>query len=308
MSQSHACPNDDTLTLFLDENGSDGSIAIHIRNCAHCQARLESICQDGELETWAKSSNTATPTDGLEYRRVMQRLATIASTNALGDDPTQKFLADDNSHFRKIDHYQIVRIIGSGGMSIVYEAIDLRLNRRVAIKLLRSRDSKELSVARFAREASAIANIHHPNVVTIHQIETESTAEVPYLVMELVDGPSLHAWLNENQTIEPKQAAIWISEIADGLAAAHAAGIIHRDIKPSNILLSPKAIISEGIPNRDSNRNRNSFIAKLADLDCSNRQFGIAINAIRRFDWHTCIRQPEQLVDNATSAQSESTR
>ena len=138
MSTNNACPDNDTLTHFLEKSGSDGTIALHVRNCLYCQRKLDEICQDEEPDTWGKSSDAATPfTDGPERDRVVQRLSSIAVKQHVGNESTHTLHVNDVPILKKMDHYQIVRNIGSGGMSIVYEAIDLRLKRSVAIKLLR---------------------------------------------------------------------------------------------------------------------------------------------------------------------------
>ena len=122
-------------------------------------------------------------------------------------------------------HYQIVRELGRGGMSIVYEANDLTLQRRVAIKLLQARSGDDSNLGRFLREANAIAAIQHPNVVTIHEFNTERDSLTPYLIMEFVDGPSLLDRIQSGKPIPFRTTVHWIASIADALAAAHHCGI-----------------------------------------------------------------------------------
>jgi len=122
--------------------------------------------------------------------------------------------------------YEIVSAVGSGGMGDVYKALDTRLGRNVAIKVVAERFSE-----RFAREAHAIAALNHPHVCTLHDVGPN------YLVMELLEGETLAARLRKGP-LAPAVAARYGMEIADALAAAHARGIIHRDLKPGNIMLT----------------------------------------------------------------------
>ncbi|MBS2011671.1 MAG: serine/threonine protein kinase [Deltaproteobacteria bacterium] len=127
--------------------------------------------------------------------------------------------------------YQIVRPIGRGGMGSVYEAIQLDLGRRVAVKVL----EPGAEVLRLAQEARALAALNHPNVVAI--VDARPDATPPFLAMDLVPGRSLAELIAESGRIEPRRAAILARQLLSALAAAHDAGIIHRDVKPSNVLI-----------------------------------------------------------------------
>jgi Tol biopolymer transport system component len=132
-------------------------------------------------------------------------------------------------------HYQIKAKIGKGGMGEVYRAHDTRLGRDVAIKFLPEATAADPErVARFEREARAVAALQHPNIVTIHSVETiEGHA---CITMELVDGPTLDALIPPNGMPLDKFFEVAIP-LADALRAAHAKGITHRDLKPSNIMV-----------------------------------------------------------------------
>ena len=140
------------------------------------------------------------------------------------------------------NRYRLVRELGSGGMSVVWEAQDERLDRRVAVKQLRfqpglSEREAQTVAARAMREARINARLQHPNAVAIFDVvEHESR---PCLVMELVSSRTLADALQESasHTLEPSQVARIGSQVAAALAAAHGLGIVHRDIKPSNILI-----------------------------------------------------------------------
>lgn len=155
---------------------------------------------------------------------------------------------------RQIDHYQILNVLGQGGMGIVYLAQDTRLKRKVAIKRLKTDlDEGEENSQRNKRlqyEATSLAQLNHPNIVQIYDIIHD--ADELSLVMEYIEGETLNKHLKEHK-VSIKQRLFWLHQIAQGLTAAHRKGLIHRDLKADNILI-----------NRDN-------IAKITD-------FGIAKN------------------------------
>ncbi|MEO8434057.1 MAG: protein kinase [Pyrinomonadaceae bacterium] len=140
---------------------------------------------------------------------------------------------------RTIDsRYRLDKLIGKGGMGAVYEALDTRLNRKVAVKvLIGSMFGNRQALGRFEREAQASARLNHPNIIAIHDYGVIST-EGAYLVMELAHGETLRT-IVERGSVSPRLAADWFDQMLEGLKAAHAAGIIHRDLKPENILIVP---------------------------------------------------------------------
>jgi hypothetical protein len=134
--------------------------------------------------------------------------------------------------------YRLERLVGKGGMGAVYEATDLRLHRKVAVKILTgSMFGNSEALRRFEREAQASARLHHPNIITVHDYGLLST-EGAYLVMELVAGETLGARIKRERQLAPAEAARLFEQILDGLKAAHVAGVVHRDLKPENVLLS----------------------------------------------------------------------
>jgi serine/threonine protein kinase len=135
-----------------------------------------------------------------------------------------------------IGPYQIVKRLGRGGMGVVFQAFDSTLRRVVAVKFLSPRLAvSSLARARFTREAQAAAALNHPNVVTIHAIGEHEG--LPYMVMEYVAGLTLDERLEQEGVLQVKSILRIGIQIARGLAAAHAQGLVHRDIKPANILL-----------------------------------------------------------------------
>lgn len=134
-----------------------------------------------------------------------------------------------------LGHYVLLEPLGAGGFGLVYKAFDQKLQRIVAIKKM-APDLAANSPARkrFVREARAGAAVQHENVVRIYAVEEQPT---PYLVMEYVDGGSLQQHLNDTGPLDPAETLRIGAQIARGLAAAHAQGLIHRDVKPGNVML-----------------------------------------------------------------------
>jgi eukaryotic-like serine/threonine-protein kinase len=136
----------------------------------------------------------------------------------------------------RLGPYEVLTLLGAGGMGEVYLARDARLEREVAVKVLPAgRAVDALAVERFRREAHAVAGLNHPNICSIHDVGEHEGA--PFLVMEYLDGETLAGRLTRG----PFDAGAWLEvglALSDALAAAHAAGVIHRDVKPANIFLT----------------------------------------------------------------------
>lgn len=141
--------------------------------------------------------------------------------------------------------YQLTRVVGSGGMATIYAAIDLRLDRQVAVKVMHSHLAQdEQFVSRFIREAKAAASLSHPNIVAVlDQGWNQGGSPCVFIVMELIEGATLRDYLIEQGSLSPERALSIITPVASALAAAHKLGIVHRDIKPENILVSKEGRI-----------------------------------------------------------------
>lgn len=135
------------------------------------------------------------------------------------------------------DRYEILEKIGTGGMSDVYRAKDHKLNRMVAMKILRQEFAEnENFVSKFRTEAQAAAGLMHPNIVNVYDVGDENG--VYYIVMELVDGITLKKYIEEKNRLTVREAVSITIQVAMGLEAAHRNNVIHRDIKPQNIMIS----------------------------------------------------------------------
>ncbi len=138
-----------------------------------------------------------------------------------------------------LGRYQLERVLGKGAMGIVYEALDPKLHRKVAIKTilisqLDEETAKDFSM-RFVREAHAVARLNHPNIVQVYDFGEEG--DIAYLVMEFIRGDELKSTLSTGGQFDRKECVRIMSELLDALDFAHEAGVIHRDIKPANVML-----------------------------------------------------------------------
>ncbi len=172
--------------------------------------------------------------DDTQLRESVQMLVDAASQS----DPKQ---LDPEAFNRsqplpEIEGFRIIQLLGEGGMGTVYEAEQLQPARRVALKVLRMGYSSQKMVRRFQREAEVLARLKHNGIAQIYEVSFDDETGVPYITMELVEGPTLSKYIQDKQPpiAERIQSAI---EICDAIEHAHQRGVIHRDIKPSNILI-----------------------------------------------------------------------
>src|SRR5215831_9423052 len=131
--------------------------------------------------------------------------------------------------------YRVEEQIGAGGMAVVYRAIDVKHNRRVALKILRRELYDSIGAQRFLREVTIAANLTHPHIVPLH--DSGEADGVLFYVMPFIDGPTLRDKLRAEGTVAVADTVRILRDVADALSTAHAQGIVHRDIKPENIMM-----------------------------------------------------------------------
>ena len=142
---------------------------------------------------------------------------------------------------RTLSHYQVLEKIGEGGMGVVYKALDTRLDRPVALKVLPTDKVTDAERKhRFVQEAKAASALNHPNIITIYDIDQDGG--VDFIAMEHVAGRSLEDRISRHGLRVPEVLRYGV-QIADALASAHASGIIHRDLKPGNIMVADSGLV-----------------------------------------------------------------
>jgi tRNA A-37 threonylcarbamoyl transferase component Bud32 len=194
------------------------------------------------------------------------RDATLVAAEAMADDPALPRFEGDGSP-PACGRYRVLGILGSGGMGRVYEAVDDRLDRRVAVKVLHQH-LNERHRRRLVREAQALAKLSHPNVVHVYEVE-EADGET-FVAMELVRGKTLREWAQRDPRPAWRACVEVYLQAGAGLAAAHAEGLVHRDFKPGNAIIDDKGrvrVLDFGLARPASEREPMEAPAELEILD-----------------------------------------
>jgi len=219
----------------------------HLSECPRCRTALDQLSEPSPLREFRSDCGdlTAAAVEQPELGRLLKGLSETppivsAMTTRDGAQPAEAnaFLGppEREGDLGTLGSFRVVSELGRGGMGIVFRAYDKELARTVALKVLRWERSDERARARFVQEAQAAARLEHENVVAVHGVVNPPNGP-PYLVMQYVAGQTLRQEIEAQKQIDPREAARLAVQIADGLAAAHRAGLVHRDIKPANIML-----------------------------------------------------------------------
>ncbi|MDB5385425.1 MAG: hypothetical protein JWM11_1071, partial [Planctomycetaceae bacterium] len=269
MVQLVSCPERDELLqslVGLLPSEHNEAIAEHLESCPRClntaansfihdqlfdslrssDARLELTVEDQhrlqQVISWIRISPSVCTQSNHETlvnddEKVVAGGILIPGSH-VQTEPIYQFLAPPQKHgdLGSLGKYRILKVLGLGGMGIVFEALDPDLNRRVALKVMKPQWGQDgMASKRYLREARLAASIEHDHIIAIYEVNSEHA--VPFLVMQLLKGQSLQERLDRERCLPLKECLRIGREIAEALAAAHARNLIHRDIKPENIWL-----------------------------------------------------------------------
>jgi serine/threonine protein kinase len=242
------CPSAKKLIGLLAESlgtAERDALARHADGCASCQEQLARLTASPDLEAWRRAEDH--PQAARAEARILQRLKRIPPWLAPADPMQAAMVAGHarpaaigspvagSSEWPAVPGYEVLGVLGRGGMGVVYQARQLGLDRTVALKMFRTGiQSGPKDLARFRAEAAVIARLRHPSIVQVYDVgEAEGR---PYFVLEYVPGGSLAQHL-QGKPQRARPAAQLVETLARAVHAAHAKGVIHRDLKPANILL-----------------------------------------------------------------------
>ncbi len=250
MTEPAVCPSPDRLSALLAGGLSEpeqAALARHLDGCEACQQTLQRLASDGEA--WSETASKlhavqAAGPAGPGLRRVLDAFQAPDGADRTQAEPADTHDEDlaflgpprEAGHLGRLDHYEVLEVVGRGAFGVVLKAFDEVLHRVVAIKVMAPQLAAVGSARkRFTREARAAAAVSHDHVVPIYAIEEANNP--PYLVMQFVAGRSLQERIDRTGPLELKEILRIGMQAAQGLAAAHAQGLVHRDVKPANILL-----------------------------------------------------------------------
>jgi eukaryotic-like serine/threonine-protein kinase len=277
------CPSDEKLTHLLADTLSPterDALAQHVEACVSCQGKLARLTAISTAEIRQCAEHFAPRSEAEEEivrrlklaRRSLALFPTDPADTTTGNITRRELAARGmiDSEWPAVPGYEIIGVLGRGGMGVVFKARHLALQRIVALKMLQNTArAGEKELARFRAEADVIARLQHPNIVQIYDVG--DIASRPYFVLEYVAGGSLAQHLNGTPQ-SARLAARFVEVLARAVQAAHATGVVHRDLKPANVLLFPGPLGTTGA--LDGSRDVNAIaesgvlkaIPKIADF------------------------------------------
>lgn len=286
------CPSDEQLAGLLQgalSTPEQDALAEHVEQCEPCRQKLARMTEISDTGTWQRVTHLSACSEA--EREIVERLKlarrslaslpldpavtpTIASAHGRASNA-----ATIDFEIPSVPGYEIIGILGRGGMGIVFKARQLALQRMVALKMFQNwarAGEKELS--RFRTEADVIARLQHPNIVQIHDVG--DVAGRPYFVLEYVAGGNLAQRL-DGMPQSVRLASLFVEVLARAVQTAHASGVVHRDLKPANILLSAarEGAVGEVVAGRgpDAPVGDSSFLTavpKIADFGLAKIAYG----------------------------------
>jgi serine/threonine protein kinase/tetratricopeptide (TPR) repeat protein len=252
------CPSIEQLRNLLAEQLPDAErewMESHVESCADCKQRLEELSgtlvlkgmlPERHPDSW---SHHDPGSDFLE--RLRETPAPLAAQGGAADtlpDGGPTPVAKTAENWPQVPGYEILGLLGHGGMGVVYKARQISLNRVVALKMIRAGEHAPPELlARFRNEASAVARLHHPNIVQVYEVGEQGG--LPYFSLEFVEGGSLAEKL-AGVPLPPRKAAELAQTLARAIHTAHQRGIVHRDLTPSNVLLERKETSDPANPSK----------------------------------------------------------
>ena len=235
-TQTDECPSELIDAFLRDElsHQDTNNLESHLDTCEVCQQRLDSsVASDEQWHELRNSLSTGGPASTIVLdggKLAVERREDLSFYRRMLSP------SDDPKMLGRIGSYEIVGLLGHGGMGVVFKGLDPSLNRYVAIKMMAPQFAASGAARqRFSREAQAAAAVVHEHVMAIHSVA--QWQDTPYLVMPYVRGTSLQKRIDDEGALQLREVLRIGYQVASGLAAAHAQGLIHRDVKPANILL-----------------------------------------------------------------------
>ncbi len=232
------CPSDTTLQHLLDGKMAMATLDEHLSHCGACQARLEALAGEAPLQGLVPEAHPVTSA-ALETAIRSLKENPLTHPTDLRSWLASVGVVPQEGTLGELDGYVLRRVIGEGGMGMVLEALDTRLDRVVAIKIIRPDLVGGVSVRqRLLREAQTAARLQHDRIVPIYAVEMTAVGKAPFIVMPYVAGGTLQDLIDHQAgPLAFDQCVAIGTQISEALVAAHEAGLVHRDVKPANVLL-----------------------------------------------------------------------